>query len=267
MKKNELTITMDSRGDDIDALAALEVLSETISLLRDVEKARLGGAKAEHRWYISNATKTNPFELTIDGVVSHERGSALDPVSDFLGGLKFLESGSGRPELFSDAMLDRVKKICNRVGKNLAALVFRDSKAHVFTVTHKLAIAAAAFELPEFYTEYGELDGALGQLTAHGDTHDFCIYDDLTNKKIHCEFDPADFNRVKEALRKRVRVSGRIEHKRRDHSPQKVFVDHWGTLPDEDDLPSIESVHAMKFDLTRGRPSEEVIADLRRLNA
>lgn len=265
MEKNVLTITLDSKGADVDALSTVEVLHETLSLLREIEEVRLDG-KAQHRWLISHATKSNPLEVSIGGALAHDRGTTLDPIADFLEGMTALAHGL-RPEAFTDQMLGRAKKIARRVGSGLASVSYRDARSHVVSVSRKLGATAESLQLPSEYSELGELEGVLGQVTSYGDDHEFCIYDSLTGKKIHCDFSPDDFERVRAALKRRVRVSGKIKYKRDDDSPQRVSVDTWSALPEDKDLPSIEDLHAMKMDFTRGRPSEEVIAELRRVDA
>src|SRR5689334_24358007 len=62
----------------------------------------------------------------------------------------------------------------------------------------------------------------LGQITAHDDAHEFCIFDPLTNRKIHCFFPLEDLGAVRDALTLRVLVSGLIAYRRKDDAPLTV---------------------------------------------
>jgi len=265
MKDNELTIAIGGRDENVDAHAALEVLSETIALLHDIEAKQLGG-RAHFKWTISQASKNSPLNLTMFGALGHDRGSMVQVVELFLSGLGLLESGNSQPSWFDDPMLDRAKRIVKRIGRDISSLVYV-GKSATLKVTQRISAHVDMYQLPEKYSEHGELEGRLGQVTAYQDVHEYCIFDPLTDRKIHCEFPMEELQRVRDALTKRVRVSGIVAYRRKDHSPQSIAVENWVTLPEDNELPTIEQIHALQIDATRGRPSEDVIADLRRHNA
>lgn len=265
MKDNELSITIGGRDENVDARATLEVLAETIALLRDIEAKQLDG-RAKFKWVISQASKNSPLNLTMSGAPGHDRGSMVQVVELFLSCLGLLESGKSPPDWFDSPMLDRAKRIVKRIGHDISSVVYA-GKSATLKITQRLAASVDMFQLPDKYREYGELEGRLGQITAHGEAHEFCIYDPLTNRKIHCEFPLEEFSRVRDALTKRARVSGLVLFRRNDDAPLNVEVENWSIIPEDEELPSIEHIHELRINATRGRPSEEIIAELRRYNA
>lgn len=265
MKENELSIEIDGRDENVDARAAVEVLSETVALLREIEAKQLDG-HANFKWSISQATKNSPFKLVLAGAVGHERDSTVQVVGLFMDGMGALEAGTSLPDWFDGQMLGRAKRIVKRIGHDISSLVYGGRRI-TLKVTQRVAANADIHQLPEKYREHGELEGRLGQITAYGDEHEFCIFDPLTNRKIHCVFPLDELDRVRDALTKRARVSGAITYRRKDDAPLTVDVESWTTLPEDSELPSIEYIHSLGIDATRGRASEDVIADLRRQNA
>lgn len=260
---NRLTIKIGGKDEDVDASSFLTVVSETIRLLQDLDAEMTGGSPSVN-WVLSGASKNSPALFQFEGRSKRGR-DRVEVTGEFVASMIALEAGANRPRYFTDSMLDRAKRISSPVGSKLSSLAyFEDASLHVASVTLRTAANADRFHLSERYTEYGELEGSLGQLTAHDEQYEFCIYDSLTNRAIKCEFDPADFDRVREAMRRKVLVSGLITYRRKDHTAVGVKVDSWGvTRPSV----SIEELHAARIDLTRGRTSEDVVRTLRAFNA
>lgn len=261
---NKLSIRIGGKDEDIDALSFLGVVTETVRLLQDLDSEMSGGSPSLS-WFLSGASKNSPVQCDFAGRTKRGNHASHGVTDEFLASMEALETGSRRPRFFTDSMLDRAKRIASPVSTKISSLVyFGDHHIKPLSVSLQLAANADKFHMPDRYSEYSELEGYLGQLTAHDEHYEFCIFDSLTNNAIKCEFDPADFESVRDAMRTKVVVSGLVTYKRKDHSPVLVKVDDWRPLPTS--VP-IESLHALNINLTRGRPSEDVIRALRAFDA
>lgn len=257
---NKLTVTIGGLDETVDARAALSVLLETIALLKDIESAVLG--KSLVHWAIAHAVMNSPLTLTIESSRSKKWSPSLDVTSEFTKAFRILESSKDRPSFFTDAMLSRARSIAKPVGASISTLSFSDTDKFV-CVTQTTVAHVEQLRFSDAYKSHGDIEGRLGQITAHEDSHEFAIYDPVSNHKTICIFPELDLVRVRGALKKRVRVNGEVSYKRKDDLPQRVMVESWETLPEDYELPTIEELHALKIDLTFGKSSEDVVADLR----
>ena len=264
MSDNRLSVRIGGRDEDIDAQALITILEETIALLRDLD-ARMNEGRHTVRWLLASASKNSPLESGFRGEpISSSNGPLLPIASVLISSLDELERGVGRPEYFSDAMLDRATRISRTVGRRVGGVSYRNGLDKTVAVTGFTAANAIKYQLPDTYTSHGELEGRLDQITAHGDRNEFCIYDPLTKRPIACEFEPEDLDRVLKAMKARVRVTGLITYRRKGHEARKVRVHHWREIAP---AISLAEVHAAGIDLTRGRPAADVIHALRAANA
>jgi hypothetical protein len=265
MSDNNISVRVGGRGEDIDAQALLAVLEETVALLRDLD-SRMNDGRHTVRWVVATASKNSPFDAGLRGeMLSKSAGAAMPIVDELIASFDALENGSGRPRHFTDAMLDRAKRISNNVGKKISNVTYRHGNAKLISVTGFTGANAIKYQMPDVYTAHGELEGRLDQITSHEDRTEFCIYDTLTKRAVVCEFEPEELRAVLDAMNKRVRVNGLVTYRRKGHEPKRVRVEHW--RPISGDVPTIQAVHEARIDLTRGRPSEEVIRALRSFNA
>lgn len=267
MTDNVLTVTIAGRAEDIEVSAFLTIVKNTVALLRDIEAQKSRGAP-RLRWLVTSLSKSSPAKLRMAGVDEHPRGgggSGLPVVESFLEGMKLLESGARRPEEFTDIMLERATNIVRPLNSSVARLIFSDDQAtDVVPVSQHIAANVDRFRLPDRYSEYGEVEGTLDALHVHKPPYEFFIYDPLTDHKTACHFDPDDFEAIRAHVKERIRVNGLITYRRRDDVPISVLVDDWLPIPRDENLPSIEDLHAAGINITGSRKSEDVIAELRR---
>lgn len=264
MTDNVLTITIAGKSEDIDVSAFLTIVKNTVALLRAIE-ANESHSPPRLRWLVTAASKNSPFKMRMAGVEERGVSGSVNVVSPFLTAMRALESGEGRPEGFTDLMLDRATSIVRPLNNSIARVVFADeTRSEVVQVSQHTAANADRLRLPDNYTEFGELEGELGQITVHKPPYEFCIYDPVTDRRIPCHFDPDDLVIIRDYLKERIRVSGFVTYRRKDDAPVSVSVEDWLAIPRDENLPSIEDLHAARIDFTGGRKSEDVIADLRR---
>lgn len=265
MSENVLTITIAGRDEDIDVRAFLSVVKNAVSILSDLDRTSVADS-SRLNWVVTHVSKSSPLKMRMAGVERGGGSTYRGVVGKFLAGMRSLESGEHRPEDFTDTMMDRALNIVRPLNNSVASVVFSDEDTEPVAVTQHVAANVSRFRLPDTYAEFSELEGELGQISAHKAPYQFCIYDPLTDKGIPCVFDEEDFENVRDALKERIRVTGLVTYKRNTDSPTLVLVDDWLKLPKGDELVSIEQLHAADISLTHGRKSEEVIAELRRVN-
>lgn len=265
MDDNVLTITVGGKNSDFEASEFVSIVKNTIGLLRAIEEKK-SGEKARIRWVVVTASKQSPLKFRMAGV---ERGGGSlttpSPIEPFLTALQVLEEGVARPADFDDSMLETAKRLVRPLGGTVASIVFSDGKDSVVPVTTHVAASAERYRLPDTYSEYGELEGELGQITAHKPPYEFCIYDPITDARIPCLFATEDMPQIRDLLKERVRVDGLITYRRKDDAPISVQVEDWYALPREEGLPALSELHSKGINLTNGERAEDIIAELRRM--
>lgn len=265
MSENILTITIAGKDEDIDVRAFLSVVKNAVSILTDLDETSAPDS-SRLKWVVTHVSKSSPLKMRMAGIERGGGSTYRGVVDKFLAGMRSLESGEYKPAEFTDTMMDRALSIVRPLNNSVASVVFSDESSEPIAVTQHVAANVNRFRLPDTYAEFSELEGELGQISVHKAPYQFCIYDPLTDKGIPCVFDTEDLEKVRDALKERIRVTGLITYKRSTDSPMLVAVDDWIRLPKDGELVSIEQLHAAGISLTHGRKSEEVIADLRRVH-
>ncbi len=90
------------------------------------------------------------------------------------------------------------------------------------------------------YMSFGSVEGVLKAIDLSRKPV-FRIYDLLTNKSVRCYFSSNSIDEIKDALEKRVSVSGLVKS-REDGEKLSIEVEEIEIFPPEDELPTIREI-------------------------
>ena len=110
----------------------------------------------------------------------------------------------------------------------------------------------------------GSVEGRVELVSLHTGSRYFNVYHAITNKAIRCSLPEKLEEAAIEGLKRkrRVIVSGEISYNV-EGKLLRVDVDRYRTLPDEDELPSLEKTLGIAPDFTGDQSTEEYIRSLR----
>jgi hypothetical protein len=100
---------------------------------------------------------------------------------------------------------------------------------------------------PELHT-VGELTGYIDAINVHREPV-FFLYPEAGPARVRCLFDRTLLDQVRSSLKRFVSVQGLFEYPPGSPFPARVTVDRIEVLPDEDELPSLESLFGSVPDL------------------
>lgn len=244
-----IRMLLEGAEDIIGANDFLNIMSSTIAILRTLDH--------ESKWSIGSASRASPLDVSLHAVSD----GALGAIESFLAGLASLESKTQRPRGFNDQVLKRVKRLSGPVGAGIKELTFVAEGQSPVRVSKRSAASATDLIYSPSYEVQTELEGRLGQITVHGGTAEFCIYDPISGNPITCKFNPVHAESVGGLITHRLRVRGTARYSSA-HKPQAIEVASWEGPIGEPPV-SLSDIHAAGYELMSDRSSEEIIRKLR----
>lgn len=253
MPNQSLTITVSGKNDRILLGSFLKLASETLHILRLIDREGAGGTTRGLDWRIETISRKSPLRLTISGESRDEDVVAVDVVRLFVGAMNTMSKEPTWPEGFPRDGLDKLKDIVDLAHDGLGKVVFSDGKTKVEATQH---LGANIEFLFDEHTEWTTIDGRLEAVSAHRNKV-FRIYDRLTGASVACRFTKEQQEEVRQALYRRVSVTGEATYKA--GMPHVIKVDSIDIIENKgvayDDLPPI--------DITGGVSSVEHIRRVR----
>lgn len=266
--REEITIIIDTPGGRLLWADLAKAIHQSTHALLAVGRTLADQDQLEGSWRVERLSMNSPVEASL-AFEPTETSIEFIPehwFSKFQEGLRQLEHREVQPDGFSENAI--------RAISNLSSLRDRvDGIAYVVDGTTVRTTAAAAAHaavvdnrlkksVAKHYDVEGEIRGVLGQITVHGSTREFVIYDDLTDERIACHFVTEDVSQVSAAITRRVSASGSIRYDRHHH-PQSMKVEAWTLLPEPSELASLDRIRAAMRPLPEGTSSEEYVGGLR----
>ena len=208
-----LDLKIEGPPGTIAASVLATALANSVSILRDLASA-ITPRKAQVTWFVEYL-RTDSARV---GLLSKPRADVEEAdlgriTLAYVDGLRVIEEGNVLPEYLSEKSLDRVKKITRPlVGVVSAFSVTADLDGGAttsVTVTHKAADNVVRLMRPES-RGLGSVTGRLEAVNLHGTRPKFNIYDELTRRPVSGYFDQGSLEAVREALGKRMRLSGMV---------------------------------------------------------
>lgn len=265
-----LRLHVEGEHNDVGLDAFVDVLKRAQLILKELDSAISGSPDGKLTWKIVDLG-INSADAVIEAAPPEddERLPLLVGTS-FVGGIQTIEKGEMMPPYFSELAVKRVGAISRRVGKG-GVTGFEaelqngqpDSVAPRRAELTSRAVGSIAHLLAPKYSAFGSVMGTLGQINVqHRLT--FNVYDGLTKRAVKCKFGEDQFEVVREALRRRVIVTGTVE-RNESGEPLRVSDPALMILPDEE-IPT-SAIHGLVPDMTGGLSSGDYIRQLREPDA
>jgi hypothetical protein len=154
-------------------------------------------------------------------------------------GLQALERRATRPKHFSDAALLKVRDLGKMTSPETPVVKIGNGTAPI-PLSARLIANVESVLAPELES-IGTVEGRLQGLIIHGKTR-FLLFDPLSDRQVICFISGAvEWQRVRDAIGKRVAATGRIQS-RRSGEKVSMIVSRFVELPDDSELPSASDV-------------------------
>lgn len=263
---NEITIVVHAHEGRLLWADLRRAIEENIHALNGVGRALSDSDTLPGSWRVEKLSMNSPVEavLAFDAPPDTELPDQWIPT--FVAGMQLLEEREVQPEGFSDEVMANLANLVP-LRKRIDSIEYRSNGDAAKTSAVATGRAAAIHAKnkaarPKYYYATGELRGQLGQITAHGRTHEFVIYDELDDHEISCHFAKDELRDVAKAIERRVAVFGKITYDRRDR-PIRMEIKSWGILRDDSELASLDEMNQALAPLPQGMSSEDYVRSLR----
>lgn len=265
MKAPNIIIEIEGKKTNLDVWPVLHIVSNTISLLRKIEKKLTKQDESRIAWKIKGVQMKSPLQWALIGEYAEGEEGVIevDPVAPYIEGIDELENKGTKPECFDYNDLSIMKKMLSYQQDGIAAITFRAPKQKPVTPSNRALgnlYLLTAFTKP--YWTYAQIEGRLDDIAAHTDKPQFIIYDPLTDDKIKCDFEKDEIKSIRNLVTERVRVSGNAKFNEY-HRPVEIQVESYQRLKGQNELPQISDLHKAHIDITGGIDSVAFIEELR----
>jgi len=219
-----------------------EALDAWTDLLREVASSVAGASGRDAVRFIVTEAKAGSFDLTArPQPVKRTVPAAVMPriAKTLTSGLQSLERRATRPKHFSDAALLKVRDLGKMTSPETPVVKIGNGAAPI-PLSSRLIANVESVLAPELES-IGTVEGRLQGLIIHGKTR-FLIFDPLSDRQVICFIGGAvEWQRVRDAIGKRVAATGRIQS-RRSGEKVSMIVSRFVELPDDSELPSASDV-------------------------
>ncbi len=240
----------------------IDALKNLLGVLQDLDSTISKEQRGSITWEVSFLQKQSPPVVGITGVP--RRPLVLD-ISEsvekqFLENATLLNRSAERNQYFSDSALNRLKNVAKKT-KRLGSITIytngeRQRRESVISETtlHNVQQLTGVK-----YSAFGSISGSLDSITVHNN-NEFRVWDENTGKPVRCKFDAAQEEKIKDALRSKVVVSGTI-HANNFGVP--IYIDVEDIQPTSQEVkPTIEEMSGLVDDFTEGKPLRDYLKDI-----
>lgn len=238
--KLDTSLVMYIDGPSLPFEKFIKVQEKLAIVLYEVDQKMSGGDECSVSWVISSVASGSVY-LTIEGTPALEdvELSDISEIADMVNlGMGIIASNAEWPPYFTERALVGIKDIAELVGEDISSIqVFR--KSHRVSLTKHLAANVDEL-IGGHYKSFGSMEGKLGSINVHRKKI-FLVYDLLTSKSVRCYFPNHIFEDAKDALGKRVSVSGLIRS-RKNGDRVSIVVEELEVFPNSEELPDILDV-------------------------
>ena len=258
----KLVLTVKGKPGTISLESFLTVIDSSFEMLKDLDSAISRQPQGSLDWVIENVY---PSSIGIE-----IRSRARDPKIDYgtrvaevySDGIEIIRTEGITPPYFSDNCLRLVGKVARVLrGDGASALEILDPIRGKSTELDA-QIATTARQLMDYsYKSFGSVEGTLEMISIHKRPR-FNVYHSITLRAVSCNLQEEDIERVRDALGRRVVVSGLVSYNVKDE-PKSVMVEELEVIPREDELPTIDQFVGSDPNYTGDMTTEEYIRSIR----
>ena len=256
-KKAELIVRVEMASDGIPYGSFIAIMNNAIGMLRSIANNMEAD---DATWLITKATTNSPLCMTITARSKKKPRVVKRAVKTFVRGIHAIEHGAEPPPEFSYKDLESAKRMVSVLADGVKGLSFTDSDGEVAQPTLHLAANVQSIQDTLYHYEWASFRGVLENITTHGDSNVFSIFDSLTDHEIPCHFSDEDTARVGSMIKKRINVYGRTRFDR-SGLPIHIDVEEFHTVCGDEDL--IKISEAPPTNITGGMDSVEYVRRIR----
>jgi len=240
----------------------LTVIDSSFGILKDLDIAISRQPQGSLEWVIDR--------VSTDSIGIEIESKARDPKTDYgarvseaySDGIEIIRSEGITPPYFSDNCLRLVGKVAKVLrGDGARALEILDPirgkstefDAQITTTTSQL--------MGYSYKSYGSVEGTLEMVSIHKPAR-FNVYHSISLHAVRCNLREEDIVRGRDALGRRVVVSGLVSYNAKDE-PKSIMVEETEVIPREDELPTIDKFVGSDPNYTGDMTTKEYIRSIR----
>jgi hypothetical protein len=239
------------------------VVRNTFDILADLDSAVSSTPRGSLEWFIADVS----FGSLLIAIESKSKLPDIDYSSKvtetFVNGLAHIQRERTTPPYFSDYGLRKTQELARKLRKDGAkAVIIHDIEREVKAMITPEVVPDLGQLINVRFQEIGSVEGRLEMISIHRVPR-FTVYHAITQRSIRCKFEPKLLDLVKDALGRRVVVSGVVYFNYR-YEPVRVDLQKLMILPKEEELPSPKDLRGMAPDFTGDNTTEEYILSLRK---
>lgn len=252
------------RGISFESFVGL--LNRSLLILKDTDRAITAKPTGVLDWVVVDLSsqqglnaviesKARPRAVVDDRMVKRITASYVDA-------LAIAERGEALPPHLSDAALSQLQWMAGQLQRNGAEALRTTyiEEQQDATITPETAGNVKRLRVPKSEA-IGSIIGLLEVVSVHKHPK-YSVYDAVTERPVSAKFKPSEIDVVKEALGRRVRVSGLIRRNAKGQ-PLSVEQPRLSVLPPTDQLPSTDDLIGLDPDFTGDLSTDEYVRRLR----
>jgi len=258
----ELNLETIDFEERIDVRAFLQAMEASTGILREIDKELEGGGL---NWYFTDLSIGSAHVALIsewEGSVQtfgseDEIANHRERVSrSFLQGLKDLDDRAVWPENFNEAAIHATERLVSVIREPISRITASIDNGAVITITERVAANIKQL-LAGNYTELGSVEGVLETISlANRPTVN--IRDEISGRSIEAGFSIGRLAELKEALNRRVILSGELVYNAHGRLNSVRSVTFIQLLDDEEEV-SIDQVIGIAPNMTEGQSIEDYL--------
>ena len=258
----KLVLTVKGMLGTISLGSFLTVIDSSFETLKDLDSAISRQPQGSLDWVIERVS-ANSIGIEIES-------KARDPKIDYgtrvaevyFDGIETIRSEGITPPYFSDNCLKLVEKVAKVLrGDGASALEVLDPIRGKSTEFDAQILTTTSQLMGYSYKSFGSVEGTLEMISIHKPAR-FNVYHSISLLAVRCNLREEDIERVRDALGRRVVVSGLVSYNVKDE-PKSIMVEELEVIPREDELPTIEEFIGFDPNYTGDMTTEEYIRSMR----
>lgn len=203
-----LTLKIEAPPNRVPVTAFATVLADTVSILADLQHSR---NQRIVTWYLTDLRIGSAVAVLTPEDISDE---SLAVGTEFVNGLRSAEEGRALPEYFSTASLTKLSSMV----RMLSTPGIEFLEASIESAGEQTISARATENVRENIRRlqqprrrsYGSISGTLDTISTRRNSKKFQILDPVSRRPVSCQFSDDQIDLVKDALTRRVVVSGTV---------------------------------------------------------
>jgi len=251
---------LESDGGHVRLELFLKALKNLYSSLSKIDTKEAGGKRASE-FVVVGLSHNSPAMVELEARPIKNRPDVRSLVVNRFNSAVFSIQSGNIPDDIDYGVLEDLRNIASSVGHGVASThldVGNESVNLTEVFAKRIDVALADVEYC-----YGSIDGRLEQINLHAEANLFTIYPEFGASSITCHFKRELKDDAIAAINKRICVYGNMKYRKNAPFPHHIAIEHLEIYQDVDQLPSFDDLRGIAPDLGNGKPSEEIIREMR----